>query len=364
MKLSDVARRLPDWYEAGISIHLEGPPGRGKTSVIEGAPEVLASIYPGSNFGLRVLNGGCLTVADVMGYGVPQRFTDENGQERTAMVFTEAFFAVGDEGDHWSGYDGGILFIDEADKMDVETKKIMGEARLSGRFGPHRLPKGWVVWTAGNNEKHRSGSTKKLDHEINRTMWLNVDDDPEGWKSWALSSNVDPVTVAFAMQFQHVVWVDSVPEKQGPWCTPRSLCMWDKYAGLRKRKDGGRISDDALTIEEAAGLIGVAAAQQYFTFLRLETELPVYEDIIASPETCLVPSKPDQQMLLCYNMAFKAVTKDADKLMKYFSRFPSEFAVTFCHAASKKNAAIVNTKAFVQWAMKNASLMATVNSAR
>ena len=34
--------------------------------------------------------------------------------------------------------------------MDTDLKKIIGEAALSGRLGPHFIPEGWVIWMAGN----------------------------------------------------------------------------------------------------------------------------------------------------------------------------------------------------------------------
>jgi hypothetical protein len=76
------------------------------------------------------------------------------------------------------------LFVDEADKMETDAKEIVGEGCLSGRFGPHQLPPGWIVWMAGNRAGDRSGSTKELVHLINRRREIDVTDDLESLLNW------------------------------------------------------------------------------------------------------------------------------------------------------------------------------------
>jgi len=156
-------------------VHLESAPGRGKSTTIEAAPAIIGQKL-GKNLGCIIINGANLTVMDVLGFGVPRH---DNG--RTEMVFSDPFFCRTIEGKRWEEYDGGILFLDEQDKCETDVKKLLGEARLSGRFGPHKMPPGWMLWSAGNTSKHRSGSTKQLDHEINRTRWITVSDDVESW---------------------------------------------------------------------------------------------------------------------------------------------------------------------------------------
>src|SRR4029077_9782762 len=99
--------------------------------------------------------------------------------------------------------------------------------------------------------------------------------------------DVTPLTMAFADQNAGIVFADEVPEKQGPWCTPRSLVMLDRKMQV-KAKRLGRFPDDAKTIESAMGLIGPTAAQ-YFAFVRLEREMPKFEVIVRDPKGAKVP---------------------------------------------------------------------------
>jgi len=356
MNLNTVLTRLPYWYQAGMSIDLESAPGRGKSTTIEAAPKVIGEKLS-KNLGLVVTNGANLTVMDVVGYGVPK-----HQDNRTVMVFSDPFFAITTEGKHWSEYDGGILFVDERDKMETDVKKILGEARLSGRFGPHKLPPGWLLWTAGNSSKHRSGSTKELDHEINRTLKIHITDDLESWNDWAAKNGVSALTLAFANQNVHIVFTDGVPEKQGPWCTPRSLCAADRYLQQFRDKDGF-LPDDPTLVEEIQGIIGDGAAAQYFSFIRLEREMPKYSTIINDPDKAKFPEKPDAIMLVCYNLAHRVKKEEAAAVIRYVERGPKEFAVTFAKAACGRDPSLVQTPAFGKWAMQNSSLMAAIQKA-
>lgn len=357
MKLSDVISRVPFWYQSGISVYLKSAPGRGKTETLVAASDILSK-HLSKNIGHVVINGPLLTPADAVGYLVPRKVT-ENGVEHIESAYTDPFWFRTKDGKRLDSFDGGIIIVDEADKMDTDVKKVIGEAALSGRLGPHTLAGGWVVWMAGNRQKDRSGSTKELDHLINRRMEIDITDDLESWNEWADRNEVSPLVKAFANQNPQIVFSDGVPEKQGPWCTPRSLVMADRYLRLVKG-DGEALPDDPLAIEEVGGMIGDAAAGQLFAFVKLEREMPRYEDIIADPTGVKVPEKPDAAMLVCYNLAHRVSVDDADQVITYMNRMPKEFGVIFGRSAVRRDGRLVGTKGMIKWVRENASLMTQI----
>jgi MoxR-like ATPase len=354
MKLDTVIQRMPYWYRGGKSVHLESEPGRGKSTTFEAFPDIVGRAT-NKKLGLIVVNGAHLTVMDVLGFGVPKHYEDHS-----EMVFTQPFFCRDGRGRRWTEFDGGLMFIDEQDKMDVDVKKLLGEARLSGRFGPHQLPPGWVVWSAGNGRGHRSGSTKQLDHEINRTRWLKVTDDFKSWENWAFANDVMPVTISFAREHTHIVFSEGVPEEQGPWCTPRSLVSSDKYLQMLAADNKGDVPVDPDTVEEIGGDIGDSTAAQYFTHIRMEQELASFEQIVAKPLDVRMPDKPDAMMLLCYKCAHQVDDKTIAPVIKFIDRMPAEFAVTFAHSASVRRPSLIMTDAMDEWTQNNASLMAAI----
>lgn len=360
MKLNTVISRIPGWYAARKSVYLKSAPGRGKTETLSQAPAILSRAL-GKNIGLVIVNGPLLTPADSIGYLVPKKAEGIDGQVHMESVYTDPFWFRTKEGKRLDEYDGGIIVVDEADKMDVDVKKVIGEAALSGRLGPHELPDGWVVWMAGNRQKDRSGSTKELDHLINRRMEVDITDDIESWNDWANKNGVPPLYRAFANQNPHIVFSDGVPEKQGPWCTPRSLVEAARYHNVLP-KDGDMMADDEYTLEEIAGMIGEAAAAQLFAFVKLEREMPRYEDIIAAPQKVKVPSKPDAAMLVCYNLAHRVSVADVGPVVEYIDRLPKEFGVTFGKAAVARDQKLITTPAMIGWVKANASLMAQIGN--
>jgi MoxR-like ATPase len=197
MKLNQVLKRIPYWYQAGndASVYLKSLPGRGKTTILTQASSILSS-HLQKNIGHVVINGPLLTPGDAIGYLIPKKNPDGTAES----LYTDPFWFRTKDGKRLSDFDGGIIIVDEADKMDTDVKKVIGEAALSGRLGPHQLHGGWVIWMAGNRAQDRSGSTKELDHLINRRMEIDITDDLESYQDWSAKNGMLPITQAFSAQ--------------------------------------------------------------------------------------------------------------------------------------------------------------------
>lgn len=360
MNLSGVKKRIPYWFASQKCVYLKSAPGRGKTTVFTEASAQLSALLKQS-IGHVVINGPLLTPADSIGYLVPKTKKDGDGVEHLESQYTDPFWFRTSEGKRLDEYDGGIIIVDEADKMDADVKKVIGEAALSRRLGPHVLPDGWVVWMAGNRSQDRSGSTKELDHLINRRIEIDITDDLASWNEWAATNGVSPITMAFANQNAQVVWSEKVPDKQGPWCTPRSLVEADRHMQtIQKIDNNPNFPDDQMTMEEVTGMIGAGATSQLFAFVRLDREMPKFETIVKDPMTVKIPEKPDAQMLVCYNLAHRVDNDTADPVIKYVDRLPKEFAVTFAQTACRRDYSLLRNPAVNSWSMRNSSLMAAI----
>lgn len=355
MKLSTFLKKSVSYYTSGKCIYLRSAPGRGKTTTIVDARKYIASATA-KRLGLVVISGPLLTPADTVGYLVPVKHDDG----RVESQYTDPFWWRTEEGLRLEEYDGGIIFIDEADKMDVDVKKVVGEMALSGRCGPHRLPPGWVVWMAGNRQGDRSGSTKELDHLINRRFEIDVTDDVKGWEEWCLRNAVHPTIVAFGVQNPQIVFAQELPKEQGPFCTPRSLIATGELLVTDASNDGNLPTDDD-AVEMAAAGIGKAAAAQLFATIRLESELPKYEDIVKAPATAKLPAAPDAQMLGCYQLASRVETGTLAAVIQYIERMPADFAATFAKAACTRVRMFAAHPAMMDWTKRNNTLMSTLN---
>lgn len=362
MKLRTFQSRMPGYYASGNCITLRSRPGRGKTSVISKAPQIIGEAT-GKNIGFVHLFAPTLTPADTVGYLIPSK--DHVGH--AASKFTRPFWWYTNDATGTTRaleeFDGGIIFIDEEDKADPDIKKIIGEMGLSGQCGPHKLPSGWVVWMAGNHRSDRSGSTRELDHLINRRCQLDITDDLKGWVEWAIVSGLNGVAVAFAEQNPNIVFESDPPAIQGPWPTPRSFVECVQHLQCFAGPDGKLPTDNAAA-EDAKGYIGAEAAVQLMAFIRLEHDLPSLAEIVADPQNAKLPSRPDSQMLVAYSLAARAEQANMPALVTYCDRLPQEFAILFADSAVTRDSDLINSQAMDDWCQRNGSLMRTISRYR
>ena len=363
MKLSEIENRLVAWYLSsnipkGPSFHLQSGPGRGKTSVLETLPEVLGEAFPGKRYGVAILNGACFTLSTATGYLWPE----EHDGIRYSRFTRPDWWCKTQTGEPLEAFDGGVIVVDEEDKLGPDEKKIMGEAALSKRVASHDLPPGWVVWFAGNSAKDRSGSTKDFDHLLNRRNRIEVDDDLASLVAFMKRNDCLAETIVFAQEHPEIVF-SPMPEKQGPWMTPRSLVAADTHLQALMAAFGtDKVPTDALTMEEIGGGVGEGAAAALFATIRLGQELPAYEDIVAKPKTIPVPERTDARMMAIYKLAARVSKVDATAVVTYIKRLGDEFAVPFVAAATKRDPALILTPAFRDWCAENSTLVALLQT--
>jgi hypothetical protein len=362
MKLNQLTARIPALYYSaletgGPSYITESAPGRGKTSVWCQFPKIMKRIDPQGNYGLSVINGANFTLMTAMGFMVP--VTDENG--RQVSQFTLPYWWMTTEGKPLDAYDGGIILVDEADKLGMDEKKIVGEAALSKILGSHRFPPGWVVIFAANRMSDRSGSTRDLDHLINRRIRIEITDDVESWVEWALAEKLLPETIQFGEENPQLLF-EPKPDDQRPWCTPRSLHQIDIHLQSLMRSFGtDKIPTDPLTQEEVKGGIGAPACAQFMKTIRLGQELSSYEDVIANPTKVTLPGKPDAMRLMSYKIASRVSPEDAKQALTFMARMPMEHQTIFVRMAIQRQYQLAFQADFAAWCGRNTALIAILN---
>lgn len=344
---------LPRFFDKRIAVELQSSPGLGKSDMIQQLIAEL-SARDGFEWGYSELFLATQTPPDLLGYMMPETRNFDGADVRVSSWTMPAWMMTKD-GKPVTSYRRGILFLDEYGQGEADVKRASAQLLLKGELGPWRLPDGWAVVAASNRSDDRSGVTKSFDFVINRRAQFEIVPDLDSWEEWAVTSEVSGLTIAFAKQHSDIVFSGKVPEKQGPWCTPRSLVMADSI--LHSMTVDGKLPDDTLAQNVVTSLIGAAAARQYFVFVQLENELPRFEDIIADPTGMKVPERPDAKMILCHNLAHRITPETVDPVVTYMNRFPKEFGITFVKSATGRNYQLQRTPAFKKWAADNSSLM-------
>jgi hypothetical protein len=309
-----------------------------------------------------------VTPVDLLGFFVPGERkvkNPETGEIETIRI-TEATmpqWMVSSKGVPMNHYKRGVVVFEEWDKGEPDVKKASAEIILNGQAGPWKLHSGIGRIMLVNRQEDRSGSTKNFDFIINRRAEFTVLADVEGWRDWALQHDIDPLFVAFASKYPEVVFSNKIPDKQGPFCTPRSLVKLSQVLAKRVTPQG-KMKMDSITNEIITGMIGQAAGMQLAAWMKLRHETPDWEDILKDPTGIEIPAKPDAQLMVCYECAHRVDVKTAGKCIAFIKRLPPQFSVTFAKAAVRRNYDLINTSAMTEWVAKNASLLNAIGGAK
>jgi len=368
MLLSQMMEELRGLVDAGIAVEIASSPGVGKSDATVDWVHRQSEL-DGFEWGLSTTMLATQTPVDLLGYLIPgyREVKDPETGEITKVrisEFTMPTWYVSDKGIPLSHYKRALILLDEADKCEPDVSKTSAEIRLKRRLGPWALDRKAVGCVSlVNRVEDRSGTGKKFDFIINRQAEFQVLADVEGWRDWALTHGVDPLFIAFASKYPEVVFSNKVPDKQGPFCTPRSLVNLSQVLPKRVTPDG-KMKVDSIANEIITGMIGQAAGMQLHAWMKLRHETPDWDDILKDPSGIGIPAKPDAQLMTCYECAHRVDTKTAGKAVTFIKRLPAQFAVTFAKAAVRRNYDLINTPAFMDWVAKNASLLNAIGGAK
>ena len=114
-----------------------------------------------------------------------------------------------------TGYQEGILFIDEINCVSETLAPTMLQFLQYKTFGNHRVPKGWVIVAAGNPQEYNR-SVKELDMAaLDRVRLLNVEADVSVWQEYAQQQGMHPVILSYLeLHPEHFYQVTLTRERQ------------------------------------------------------------------------------------------------------------------------------------------------------
>jgi hypothetical protein len=358
ISMHDVQSALAVNFEAGNSIILKGASGIGKTDIALAYAE-----QQGEDYGLFELNCATASLPDVIGLQMPHNevYTLPDGTEKKIISSRFAYpYFMRDKrtGQPAFMFKRGMVVLEEYGQAQGDVKRALADIILNGRSGEHNFCEEVDVLLLSNRPEDRSGVTKDFDFLINRRVELLVNATLDGWLVWAHAHGVSNMSMAFAARNTDKVFANKAPEKQGPWLTPRSLVMADNFLKVALKKGWGL--DDTLTRVNLAGMIGDGMAHIYIAFAKIRDKLPTLAEILADPVNATLPSEPDQQMFLAFDLAAKTKVENIKPIVTYIDRMPKDFSVAYFRAAGRRDKAISSTKEFGDWAVANIALMTAV----
>ena len=171
-------------------VFLMGPPGIGKTAVME---QVAAEV------GVGLLSYSMTHHTRQSALGLPFIVhKNYGGKEYDVSEYTmsEIISSVYDLMEE-TGIKEGILFLDEINCVSETLAPIMLQFLQYKIFGRHRVPDGWIVVTAGNPPEYNN-SVREFDIVTwDRLKRIDVEPDFDCWKEYAYKAGIHPSVLTY-----------------------------------------------------------------------------------------------------------------------------------------------------------------------
>lgn len=171
-------------------VFLMGPPGIGKTAIIEQIAQELD---------VAVLSYSMTHHTRQSALGLPiinKKIYGGKEYEISEYTMSEIIASVYDMIEQ-SGKKEGILFLDEINCVSETLAPIMLQFLQYKIFGRHQVPKGWIVVTAGNPPQYNN-SVREFDIVTwDRLKRIDIEPDFECWKEYAYSTAIHPAIITY-----------------------------------------------------------------------------------------------------------------------------------------------------------------------
>ncbi len=331
MKRSQVEMAIEASIAANQPLHVEGPPGLGKSAVVQQTAERL-------DMGCVVAPLPEFDVVDIR--GLPSVLNGDGADGVTHWNPPDLFFR-----DDPKGY---VIFLDEL--PNAPTLVQSGALRLvhERRVAERPLPEGARIIAAGNRITDKAGAGKLITSLADRFWKVEMVPDLDDWCDWALGAEIAVEVIAF-LRFRPQFLSTFEPQHQ-VFATPRA---WEKAARLLGRLPR-EIEHEALT-----GTVGEGPATEFVSFLRIYRELPDIDSLLLDPKGSPVPKDPATLYAVSTALAARVSEDTAEALLRYGERMPPEFAVLMVKDAIRRDhKAIAHTPAFIEFGKKHQEAMA------
>lgn len=256
----------------------------------------------------------------------------------------------------------GILFLDEINSAAQATQAAAYQLVLDRKLGDYVVPPGWAIVAAGNRTTDRAIVNQMSTALKNRFTHLNYEVNNDDWCEWALRSSIEVAVLGFIRfrpmmlnEFEQrnsskeeISRIQRLKDAQA-FATPRSWEFMSRVVAQQPSPD--------IEYELYSGIVGEGCAAEFMGYLKYYRNLPNLDALLMNPGAAKVPEEPATLYALATGLATKATPDNMERVVKYTLRMPTEFQVLLMKDAVVRDNALTQTKAFNEWAIKNADVM-------
>lgn len=375
LTLAQAKRMLLLNKEAGNATLLRSPSGYGKS---QGALQAFDELEATNKVmkkttGLGIIYAATVTSPDLLGlpWKGTRTVTFADGREPVTVTVTEPaapqwMLDVRTGAPAWA-FNDFVLIVEEYGQGTPEAKRSIAELMNTACLPPHSLPPGAGRWGMTNSGS-RYGVNKDFLFAISRRTEIDIVPDVKGlsdhwenpykWhgKTWEVS----PLFKAWinSSSGKEVIFQEPDAKKDDPWCNPRTALSADRFQQTYAAHGNRVTADDDMILTHFVGTIGHSATAALTEFIRFDSELPKYAQVVADPTGTPLPIRGDLQLLMAYKLAADAIEAELGPVIQYVDRLAQDYSPTFMKNLLKRSPkAIIANPAVQGWTARNKNVL-------
>ena len=272
-------------------LFLWGPPGIGKSELVEGITRELGGLM----IDLRL---GQMEPTDIR--GIPFYNKDKNIME---------YAPPGDlpDAETAAQYPVVVLFLDEMNSAPASVQSAAYQLILNRRIGKYVLPDNVVMVAAGNRESDKGVTYRMPTPLANRFIHQEMKVDFPSWQEWAVKNNIHKDVVGYLSFAKQDLYDFDAKSASRAFATPRS---WSFVSQLLNDS-----VDDETATNLIAGTVGEGLAVKFMAHRKIAGRMPRPEDILSGKVTDLNVKEVSAMYSLVISMCYElkgAVEKKLD----------------------------------------------------
>ncbi len=274
-------------------LFLWGPPGIGKSELVEGITNELGGLM----IDLRL---GQMEPTDIR--GIPFYNKDSGKMDWAPPV------ELPDE-ELASQYPLVVLFLDELNSAPASVQSAAYQLILNRRIGKYRLPDNVVMVAAGNRESDKGVTYRMPTPLANRFIHQEMKVDFASWQEWAVMNKIHKDVVGYLSFAKQDLYDFDAKSASRAFATPRS---WTFVSQLLDEGD-----DDDTIMNLIAGTVGEGLAVKFMAHRKVASRMPNPKDILEGKVKDLqvkeVSAMYSLVISMCYELKAAVETKVEDK---------------------------------------------------
>jgi len=192
---------------------------------------------------------------------------------------------------------------------------------LDRRLGDYKLPKGWVIVSAGNRMEDKCNVFDMSSALCNRFIHATLDiPSVEKWSDWAIKNEVDSQIISFLNFKSDSLYKIGDKNKDKAFPTPRS---WAFCSRLIKGRNNMKVVEQLVSSS-----VGEGTAKEFIAFLRLQTKIDL-DKIFKEPKQVEKITEVDLRYVLIGTIAekYRADKKLFEKILPLCDYLQAEYSI-------------------------------------